>query len=369
MIYLPPFWDHSERLSQVPAFCKKYPTAVIHYRWAGWDGFSPASEAEAHENANSSSHFNWPMPIHDTLRGYDWILQHLAPLDSSRRDVYVFGSYLGASLAVSLALTESHPHKRTAIRGCAAYNGIYNWTTFLPNHPIHELPKNISANILEDILGRPADPGFQDMKYQAETLFSSPEGLFDPFVSPCLFFHTPGLLVPQPPRSSEETGDEIDKILAALMGGPENAPRRSGLVFPPRKSTLKIPECLILHSKQPMPVIAHRKGSRRLKQISVGNHFRTQAHELAGLMRRSLEKVEFNDRMKWDDDFGGFREEMDRRIDLRDVGFERSPFEMPGLAQEAIGEWLEDRTTIHPRDQVSYPVNPENFWGTYRDGN
>ncbi|KAK8045257.1 hypothetical protein PG993_005281 [Apiospora rasikravindrae] len=378
MIYLPPFGNgHSGHLSQVPAFFRKYLTAVINYRWAG---SGPVSGLEADEGSDSPSHLRWPMPIHDTLRGYSWILENLTPLTSARREVYVFGSYLGASLATSLALTENHPHERTRIRGFAAYNGIYNWTMFLPDHPIHKLPKIRSYNILEDILGQTVDPVFQEMKHQTETLFTNPSHLFDPFVSPCLFFHTPGLLVPpdfhstaetraSSPRHLDETVDEAEEILAALIeASPEKAQRRSPLVFPPRKSTLKIPECLILHSTAPTPVSPHWRNSKRPKNIRVSNHFRTQSQELAALMRRSLEKVEFKERMKWDDSFGGFgafEENADRRVGLRDVGFERSAFEMPDDAQAAIGEWLENRTTIDPRDQVEHLVDPENFWGLH----
>ncbi|KAK8084966.1 hypothetical protein PG997_006237 [Apiospora hydei] len=370
MIYLPPFGDgHSEHLNQVPAFCKKYLTAVINYRWAG---AGPVSGYEADEDSDPSSHLGWPMPIHDTLRGYSWILENLTPLTSPRRDVYVFGSYLGASLATSLALTENHPHQRTTIRGFAAYNGIYNWTMFLPDHPIHKLPKTDHTIFWKTFL---------EMKHQTETLFANPSDLFDPFISPCLFFHTPGLLVPpdfhssaatrasSPPRSLDGTVDVVDEILAGMMEeNPDRPLRRYPLVFPPRKSTLKIPECLILHSTAPTPVYPHRRGSGRLKKIPVSNHFRTQAHELAALVRRSLEKIEFKERVEWDDSFGGFGgfvENIDRRVGLRDVGFERSAFEIPDDAQAAIREWLENRATIDPRDQVEHLVDPENFWGLY----
>ncbi|KAK8879423.1 bovine leukaemia virus receptor (BLVR) domain-containing protein [Apiospora arundinis] len=376
LIYLPPFWDGpSERLTQLPAFCRNYPTAVINYRWAGWHGFSPNSGTESDEDGHVLSDLNWPMPIHDVLRGYNWILDNLMSLTSSRRDVYVFGSYLGASLAASLALTETYPHKRAAVRGFAAYNGIYDWTMFLPDHPIHKVPENKSVNILEEILGQPTDPCFQEMKYQSETLFRSPDGLFDPFASPCLFFHTPGLFVPKDFHSSAltasypsedygETRDDIDVLLAALMVAPEQVPRRSPLVFPPRKSVLKLPDCLLLHSKQPMPVIFPGRGNRRLTMTSPDNHFRNQAHGLARLMRRSLEKVEFKERKQWDHGFGELEERMAWRVGLRDVGFEQSPFEMPSLAQEVIGGWLESRATIHPRDIVSHLVGPEDLRGT-----
>ncbi|KAK8053850.1 hypothetical protein PG996_013151 [Apiospora saccharicola] len=358
MIYLPPFWDgQSELLTQLPAFCRNHPTAVINYRWAG---FGPASGFGSDEGRDLSSSLAWPMPIHDTMRGYEWILENLLPRTSSKRDIYVFGSYLGASLAASVALTETHPHHKVGIRGFAAYNGIYNWTMFLRDHPIHKLPKNRSANILEDILGQPTDPGFQEMKQQAETLFTQPGGLFDPFASPCLFFHTPGLLMPPDFHSTadaeayygspRETRDEFDDILAVMMGEePEKAPRRSALTFPPKE--IDLGDSTVPATAQHATDACGRPSER--------------AHELAGLMRRSLEKLEFKDRRRWDDSFGELGEELDRRVGLRDVGLERYPFEMPAHAQAAIGDWLENRMSKYPRGFVSYPVDPEDIYGTY----
>lgn len=150
---------------------------------------------------------HWPTPIHDVLFGYSWITQNLLPKYPKRKDVYICGSYLGASLAAGLALSESYPHARMAVRGLITYNGIYDWTTFLPDHPIHR-PKGDDRILIESQLQKlnrdldedsgPAatSPIIAHYQRRLEDLFGSPSGLFDNFASACLFFHTAGLFVP-----------------------------------------------------------------------------------------------------------------------------------------------------------------------------
>ncbi|KAI0433734.1 hypothetical protein F5Y09DRAFT_328758 [Xylaria sp. FL1042] len=345
LIYLPPLSSAAPEsdLARLPRFAQKHATAVIHYRWTETpsdDKFIEHNSVEGEESIFRSFHPGWPAPLHDTLKAYTWIVENLAPSTYVRRDIYVYGSYLGASLAASLTLTEAHPHERMAVRGCVAYNGIYNWTMFLPDHPINRLPKSVSRNFLENPLLLPADPDFQEMKQMTSELFNKPSDLFDPFASPCLFFHTPGLLVPPsfnesaiPPASSltdlhwlpEET---IEQLL------PLSHPRKSPLIFPPRQSTLKIPEMLLLHDPAPpLPPSLLRRRQRR-KKNNVGNNFRTQAEKLANLMRRSINKVELKERMKWDEDIGQWNEEAERRVQVHDVSRKGDSF------AEA---WLEER--------------------------
>ncbi|EGZ68128.1 hypothetical protein NEUTE2DRAFT_74478 [Neurospora tetrasperma FGSC 2509] len=162
---------------------------------------------EEEEEDISITPFHWPTPIHDVLFGYSWITQNLQPRYPQRKDVYICGSYLGASLAAGLALTESYPHARMAVRGLLAYNGIYDWTTFLPDHPIHR-PKGDDRILIEEQLHKlnrdldkdagPAatSPIIAHYQRRLEDLFGSPSGLFDSFASACLFFHTAGLFVP-----------------------------------------------------------------------------------------------------------------------------------------------------------------------------
>lgn len=324
---------------------------MINYRWAG---FAPlkAEDFRASESNEQSGvehpHLSWPAPIHDAARAYDWIVENLGPSSYTRRDMYIYGSYLGASLATSLALTETHPHERMGIRGCVAYNGIYNWTMFLPDHPINKMPKLRSMNILEEILSGPDEPNFLELKQHSGALFGRPDNLFDPFASPCLFFHTPGLLVPPSFDASAIAPETLLPDLSALADdiqdvlAPLKPPRKSALVFPPRKSTLKIPEILLLHSTPPpLPPSLQRRRQRRKKDY-LGNSFRAQADELAGLMQRSINKVELKERSKWDEDFEGWNDEATRRVQVHDTGLNTGDLELRSKGEELAATWLDD---------------------------
>ncbi|KAI0112412.1 hypothetical protein GGR51DRAFT_506956 [Nemania sp. FL0031] len=357
LVYLPPFSTAApvSDLTQLPRFAQRHATAVIHYRWTEPSfGEEPVEEDDSNGDEIALRRFRpgWPAPIHDTLKAYSWIIENLAPKTYARRDIYVYGSYLGASLATSLALTEAHPHARMAVRGCVAYNGIYNWTMFLPDHRINTLPKSVSQNILEHILTISSDSDFQELKQRTSELFNEPGDLFDPFASSCLLFQTPGLLVPPsfdesaiPSPSSltdlnflpEAVAEEAQGAQETLI--PLKHPRRSPLVFPPRKSTLKIPETLLLHdTPPPLPPSSLRRRQRRKKGKfgnSFGNSFRTQAEELGGLMRRSINKIELKERMNWDENMDEWDDEADRRIQVRDVGLSGG--------DNLVDAWLEDR--------------------------
>ncbi|KAI0169025.1 hypothetical protein GGR52DRAFT_503002 [Hypoxylon sp. FL1284] len=362
LVYLPPYSTaFSDEPVQLPAFMQRRPTAVINYRWEGF----PAEEEEEEppqsgEDDERSPHLSWPTPIHDAAKAYDWIVENLGPSTYTRRDVYLYGSYLGASLATSLALTETHPHARMGVRGCVAYNGVYDWTSVLPDHPVNSRRQASGGapDFLADILSQPEEPAFRALRRRAEALFARPGNLFDPFASPCLFFHTPGLLVPPsfnesalPSPESESDDGEVD-VLSLLLPPEEGpvplkAPRRSALVFPPRKSTLKIPEALLLHSPAPS-LLFHggRRQRRRRRRPAKGqeNSFSAHAEALAALMRRSIDKVELKERARWDDDFDGWDGEAERRVCARCVG--RSPddlWELDGEADEMAAAWLEDR--------------------------
>jgi hypothetical protein len=339
----------------VPAFLRKYPTAVINYRWGGLglhvEVDEPTVAVQESQEPSTLPPQIWPLPVHDTLQAYSWIVENLVPPAQTRRDVYVYGSYLGASLAASMALTESHPHQRMAVRGCVAFNGIYNWTMFLPDHQINKQSKSKAANVLEEILGLPTDPSFGELKQRISSLFGNPGHLFDPFASACLFFQTAGLLVPQEFDSSadpvismlgsavaasEEAQEAIKALLRTMAAKP---PRKSPLAFPPRKSTLKLPETLLLHTSMPSLPMTFRK---RPRKTAATNHFRTQAQELASLIRRSLEKLELKDRSKWDHDLDEYSE-IDRRVQVYEVGKDDQSFQIPNYGEVVAGQWLEDR--------------------------
>ncbi|KAI3335540.1 hypothetical protein F4824DRAFT_463814 [Ustulina deusta] len=349
LVYLPPFSTaaSARNLIQLPRFAQRHATAVIHYRWteSSSDPESIKDDApDSEETAHRRFHPGWPAPIHDTLKAYTWIVENLAPSTDVRRDIYVYGSYLGASLATSLTLTEAYPHERMAVRGCVAYNGIYNWTMFLPDHPINKLPPSPLRNFLEDILVSSADPDFQELKQMTRELFNNPSHLFDPFASSCLLFHTPGLLVPASfhesairPPSLADLSRMPEEVIEGLM--PPKHPRKSPLLFPPRELTLRIPETLLLHDAAPsLPPSLLRRRQRR-KKDNYGNNFRTQAEELASLMRRSINKIELKERTKWDEDVGQWDDEANWRVQVSQVG---------DNSDSVAAVWLEDRMLRGP---------------------
>lgn len=313
--------------------------ASIRYRWDGLSGAAqPALLDDAKDTASPAP---WPTPVHDVGFAYSWLSDNLAP-EKGRRGVYIYGSYLGASLATSLALTESHPHSRFAVRGFMAYNGVYNWTMFLPDHRVNR-PTSRAGKTLPPPQPREGSH-LHFLQQHMPALFGKPTHLFDAFASPSLLFHSPGLLVPRSFTMSVADAAAID----AMVGEePDPAytvktPRKSHLVFPPRKSTLKIPEALLLHDASPVPLTASGKPSKR-KSKAGGNSFEAQAAELAELMRRSVEVVELRERGKWDEDIDTLADEAERRVQTMDIGEGTPDYEMSAAGQAAALDWLRHR--------------------------
>ncbi|KAJ0110087.1 hypothetical protein J7T55_014890 [Diaporthe amygdali] len=423
IINLPPFpvqdIDHVD--SYLPAFLHRFPCATIHYRWTNslenhtsqLEDIETATEAESAEPLPPSTPLHWPTPIHDTLFAYEFLIEHLSPPPNDttgsrfqRRPVFVYGSYLGASLASSLALTESHTHQPMAIRGLLAFNGIFNWTTMLPDHPNNKLMLDdlLEIDSLDEV-----DKDVAFMKALMPSHFHQPANLFDPFASPVLFFHTAGMLVPQTfterstPNLSQGFVDAVNKLSspsstagaedpydrAYVYSDPEDPPpptpyedveadtetedtntdtsssadsgislspkppRKGYVTFPPRASSLKIPDTLLLHTTSPPTpsVPGSVQGQRRRlalwkKLKNAENSFGTQALGLAGLMRRSVNLYELRERVKWDLEFNGWDTEALRRIQVQDVGeADRAAggFALGRQGEEVASRWLDSR--------------------------
>jgi len=375
IVYLPPFQSNGAPPPPLPRPLQEHPVAVINYRWAGSTPLplpAIAAGAAGTEDEGPAATTRWPTPIHDTLFGYSWLVEHLAPERNGRRDVYVYGSQLGATLAASLALTENHSHQRMAVRGLAAFNGIYNWTMFLPDHRANQPTTTKSGRLIPAPQLSEGSP-LAFYKRQLPALFSEASGLFDPFVSPCLFFHTPGLFVPKSFAYSEAMASMVDSLASAsedgepAMADPLTPSRKSPLIFPPRSSTLKIPETLLLYdteaealqtkseeddAQKPTRKQARTAAQRQAKTTAQrtargskakGNSFGLQASELAGLMRRSIEKVELKERRMWDDEFGDWDAEAERRVQVANCGLTDGSMELSTSGEELLGQWLRDR--------------------------
>ncbi|KAJ4155371.1 hypothetical protein LMH87_000622 [Akanthomyces muscarius] len=337
LIHLPPLPAHPGAQSKLPDFLQGLPVASIRYRWDGLSGTAPALL-----DSDKPSSAQWPAPVHDTAFAYTWLSENFAPGNCARRGVYVYGSFLGASMATSLALTEAHPHARFAVRGFMAYNGIYNWTMFLPDHRINRPTTRGSKSIMPP-QPREGSP-LQFLQEQMPGLFGRPTHLFDAFASPSLLFHSPGLIVPRSFTMTVAEAAAIDAMVGkeADPAFAVKTPRKSRLVFPPRKSTLKLPEALLMYDSNPIPLTATGKPSKR-KPKAAGNSFQAQAAELGELMRRSVEAVELKERVKWDDDIQDLAGEAERRVQMLDIGQGSLDHEMSAAGQEAALKWLKDR--------------------------
>ena len=382
-----------------PSFCRNYSTAVVHYRWAGSSPFEEVNETSNGTNLSASSEqdpddelpipreedsvevesdvplndkntaLHWPTPFFDTVKAYDWLLSNLATPDSGRRAVYACGSYLGAPLATALALTESRPDERMSVRGCIAFNGLYDWTTLLPDHPMNA-PKDGSWPPPSDVFeGKSKDAGFRELRRRVPTLFGIPGNLFDPFASPSLFFYQPGLGVPQTFDEPTDFRDlwMLDGTLTPeqrfdrLVNAPQKPPKKSPRRFPPGKEegdpALRIPEMLLLHtapassSAGPSRFMrpSHRRRQMRGKNKDLGMHtFRGQAEELAACARRSVNRFEVMERIKREDDLVGLGKEASQRVQICEVGpssghGDGEPPGLPAFGNDFAETWLLDR--------------------------
>lgn len=399
VINIPPFptEDIQDIKAYLPNFLHHLPTASIHYRWAETD----ETDEQTATNRGTSTYatrdkpypavLHWPIPIHHVLFGYQWLTQNYAPPNLQRRSVYVHGSYLGASLAAALALTESHSHQPMAVRGLLAFNGIYNWTTFLPDHPINRIKTDSPFGELDmPVSDGSTDSDFYSLKYRMPALFREPSNLFDPFASPVLFFYNPSLLIPDSFNESTLSPSLLSAIdqlsgsnlndsnnndnnhsygpdsryyddyydeLTSSAAIPEDAsaelglstpPRKGYLAFPPRQSTLKIPETLLLHeTSSPVKVSPDLQGMRRKlawkRAKEAENNFQTQARELATVMRRSINLLEFKERKRWDFEFDDSGDEAEQRVGVADIGEAGLEFEVGERGQELASLWLEER--------------------------
>ncbi|KAM0331417.1 hypothetical protein ACHAQA_003090 [Verticillium albo-atrum] len=338
----------------LPSFLDPFPTAVINYRWAGSSPLtSPFSEPSTTQEEFKAP-LHWPTPLHDILYAYTWITENLRPENNTRRAIYLHGTYLGATLAAALALTESHKHEPMAVRGFAAYNGIYNWTMFLPDHKLNK-PTTYRGKTTPV---PPPDEGsaLRDLRDAMPTLFGAPVQLLDPFASPALLFQTAGMEIPPSFTQTAAVAGLVDRMAALGLEGSAadlmpasvgKAPRRSALMFPPRKSTLGIPTTLLVHDGAvaagagAVSAPGKRKTTSVRKRKAKGNQFEAQAEELAGLMRRSMEKLELKERMKWDEEYDA-EGEMEARVRVVDVG-EGGEEELSERGEAVVREWLEER--------------------------
>jgi hypothetical protein len=198
---------------------------TINYRLGKQHGANAQPENTLSENEQSSDPevtinaqpdtFKYPTPIHDTLAGFDWIKNNLNPAHLT-----VFGSHIGGSLALVLALTEAQ-----SVQAVAAYEPVCDWpglddhcaiedaeiqestTESQSNHGIKRPPR-------KKIPSSPAPPDLVPLLEAREKFFSSPERCFDAFASPILFLRSAGRDTPRAfPRYLMGPGYPVPKLI------------------------------------------------------------------------------------------------------------------------------------------------------------
>ena len=157
------------------------------------DSYSASVEAEVvHPKSDTQANFyQYPTPVHDTLAGFDWIQRHLRPAQLG-----VFGSHIGGSLALMLALTEAQ-----TIRAVAALEPVCDWPGLDEYCAFEESTSSDGATKQKQ--RRPAKkkasapPDLVPLLEARERFFATPERCFDAFASPILFLRSAGRDVPK----------------------------------------------------------------------------------------------------------------------------------------------------------------------------
>lgn len=235
-------------------------------------------------NYRVSPQHPYPGPVHDTLAGYDWILENILPKRAISRPgradhvgrIAVCGELIGGGLASMLALTECRIGE-PGIWGAAVNNPIVDWVSL--DEAARRFPET-------DPDGDSPAQALMDLR---RSLFPKPDKYFDTFASPLLFFRTPGVSIPPTPadvplddmellslHEREEHDQQMrltdpedvhDQTAADLLLA-STTPRKSSRRFPSASLNLRLPQFHITSGAiQP---------------------FASQAEELTHLLRQSF---------------------------------------------------------------------------------
>ncbi|KAE8445113.1 hypothetical protein EG329_013715 [Mollisiaceae sp. DMI_Dod_QoI] len=247
ILYLPPTGSHlREQHPQIPSylFQPSISLARINYRWnipkpspTNTPGSSPSPKLLSSDPSYSNHPF--PTPLHDILHAYnylvDTVLPRYSPLKPSppvtptrtpysappafsrlkiiQRPIILYGSFLGGTLATSIALTESrkslsHPVK---IAGLVVKNGIFDFSPLALTQPpstpvedgeVHDIEaerEELGLNSQTEAGNGPWNQGWDNQLLDPlkKKLFANPGSTFDSFASPVMFFRTSGFHVPK----------------------------------------------------------------------------------------------------------------------------------------------------------------------------
>ncbi|KAJ5993782.1 hypothetical protein N7451_009506 [Penicillium sp. IBT 35674x] len=170
---------------------------TVNYRLGAADNGTPLtrgteSEPESQKGPDSkrqtAKFYKYPTPVHDTLAGFDWIRNNLQPTQLG-----VFGSHIGGSLALMLALTEPQ-----VVHAVAAHEPICDWPG-LDEYCTHEdnADQGSSTKQKRSTRRKSAPADLVPLLKARERFFTSFERCFDAFASPVLFLRSAGRDIPK----------------------------------------------------------------------------------------------------------------------------------------------------------------------------
>lgn len=241
-----------------------------------------------------STRYQFPIPIHDVLAGYDWIRKHLVgggPENWSKNaKIGVCGEFLGGSLASMLALTECHSRKQGSIAAAGIGNPVADWTSLVfegeatedlsTNSTLHTAPIKKKPPSSDTIPWTGRSLSTESLLSARNSLFSKEDRFFDPFASPLLFFRGPafylkGIQLPESAVSSATTDTMAeqpnDEDSASIIRN-----RLSHRKYPPRNSGLCLPQMRV--------------------ELGGKNILKEQGLEFVKLMRRSVRLWEYQEK-------------------------------------------------------------------------
>ncbi|KAK5737334.1 hypothetical protein LTR17_006751 [Elasticomyces elasticus] len=208
----------------------------------------------------------YPAPVHDVLKGYDWIKEHLLPKRSISRvgrsetvgKVALCGELIGGGLAAMLALTECRVGQ-PGIVAAALCSPLVDWV---------DLEQAADADGTTDQLA-----GLRGK------LFRKPEHYFDPFASPMLFLRSAGYTIP--PAPPDVSTNDMDYLVSLNRESSEMSAKssmdeetthlkRTATRYPTPALGLRLPAFYLqAGSKSPLFYGQADEFTRRLRQAHV----------------------------------------------------------------------------------------------------
>jgi acetyl esterase/lipase len=269
-------------------------------------------------NYRSGQGAPFPIPVHDVLAGYDWLIKFLADEDDANpqnieRRIGVCGQLFGGGMASSLALTEFRANQPQIV-AAAVNNPITDWVVPDRERLEVELGLSDSDTALEEAGDRESDIAIERTKKRSKPkipaasswqqfghseilstqaitkarnkIFTSENGYFDNFASPIHWFRTPGI----------EVAEDLARLLEHEEAPKPELLRKYRLNFPPTGSGLEMPHVRLSTGEESVLLTQNEEFLTKLNMAEVTNYLRARKIKYAkykGLGQDDKNEVDF----------------------------------------------------------------------------